>query len=94
MSMPRLDWRDPRHFSPTMTPCRWCEQPTHSRDDIGRPACKPCAEDELPPISVHRDLGTLGPNPELSRIIIELGGYCPTCQRFICNCIARREAQR
>jgi hypothetical protein len=40
-------------------------------------------------MSVHRDLGTLEPNPELPGMIAELGGYCPTCQRFICNCIAR-----
>jgi len=45
-------------------------------------------------MSAQLDIGPLVSNPELSRIIIELGGYCPTCQRFICNCIARREAQR
>jgi len=44
-------------------------------------------------MSAQLDIGTLGPNPELSRIIAELGGTCPTCQRFICNCIARRGAQ-
>jgi hypothetical protein len=47
-----------------------------------------------PPEPAQLDLAPLEPNPELPGIIAELGGYCPTCGRFICNCITRREAQR
>jgi hypothetical protein len=61
---------------------------TAAEDDnpVRFPGTAPRTRDEI-----HR--GPLEPNPELPGIIAELGGYCPTCQRFICNCIARREAQ-
>lgn len=41
---PLLDWRDPRHWSRAVKPCRYCGQDTHLRDSKGKPADKVCAE--------------------------------------------------
>ncbi|MFD3844786.1 hypothetical protein ACFWVB_02700 [Streptomyces microflavus] len=39
-----LDWSGSGHWEARDLPCRYCSQPTHLRDDRGRPADKVCAE--------------------------------------------------
>lgn len=39
-----LDWRNSSHWADAERPCRYCEWPTHLRDDERRPAHKVCAE--------------------------------------------------
>jgi hypothetical protein len=89
MSAPRLDWRDPSHWSPIAGRCIWCGGLTQTLDDLGRPACKPCAEDQLPPdpavVARTRDISAAF-SAHLREVIPELGGKCATCGRLICAC--------
>lgn len=44
---PLLDWRDSRHWSHTVKPCRYCGELTNLRDSKRSPAHKTCAEAAL-----------------------------------------------
>jgi hypothetical protein len=39
-----LDWRDPRHWRKSASPCSYCGGRTNLRDEEGRAAHKVCAE--------------------------------------------------
>jgi hypothetical protein len=46
-----LNWASSEHWSTEARPCRYCESPTHLRDDKGLPADKVCTEAALADIA-------------------------------------------
>ncbi|SEQ99358.1 hypothetical protein [Streptomyces radiopugnans] len=51
-SVPVVDWRDSRYWSPLAAPCGHCGRSTNLRDDSGRPTHKVCHEKTVAPDTV------------------------------------------